>query len=202
MITYNYVERVKYPSLNLKIQSQDVLNMVKKGFPPISKPLPVLLQGPKYEDHPLVTRPKETSTFETTSSTHSWLYSIWTNIFSAKWAGNLLPSSISHDSSVTHQTSEPSSRSSEPVNVPKPKPLLSSSRRPGSGKLLIIAELYYIWLKLHQGIIWAGMHEMIHGEKVVQEHFQIYPGSVGRIGVKRIFYKFLVKLHMRQMCVM
>jgi hypothetical protein len=68
--------------------------MVREGFPPISKPLLVLLQGPEYEDHSLVSRPKETSTFEKTSSSYSWLYSFWMNIFPAKWAGNLLPISV------------------------------------------------------------------------------------------------------------
>ena len=38
--------------------------MVREGFPPISRPLPALLQGPEYDDIPVESKPKDVSTFE------------------------------------------------------------------------------------------------------------------------------------------
>jgi hypothetical protein len=85
--------------------------MVREGFPAISRPLPVLLQGPEYNDNPVEPRPKETSTFEKSSISYNWLHNLWTNIISAKWAGNLLPIRESAAVSI-----------SEPPNLPKSKP--------------------------------------------------------------------------------
>jgi hypothetical protein len=111
--------------------------MVREGFPPISRPLPVLLQGPEYDDIPVEPKPKDISTFEKPSLSHGWLHSLWTNIISAKWAGNLLPSTS--ESSAPVQISKPLSyNSGGSLTVPKSNTPPSNPKRPGSGKLPLI----------------------------------------------------------------
>jgi len=110
--------------------------MVREGFPPISRPLPVLLQGPEYDDIPVEPKPKEISTFEKPSLSYGWLHNLWTNIISAKWAGNLL--AVTSESSAPLQISNPLSYSSGPPNVSKSNSLLSNSKRLSSGKLPLL----------------------------------------------------------------
>jgi hypothetical protein len=107
--------------------------MVREGFPPISKPLPVLLQGPEYEDYPLVTRTNETSNFDKSSSSN-WFFSFWTSILSAKWASNLLSITVAPESPAAIATTTALIYNSEPIEMSKPKPLLLDPRRAGSGK--------------------------------------------------------------------
>jgi hypothetical protein len=109
--------------------------MVREGFPPISRPLPALLQGPEYDDIPVESKPKDVSTFEKPSLSYSWLHNLWTNIISAKWAGNLL--AVASESSAPVQISNSSSNSASP-NVSKSNSLLSNPRRPSSGKLPLL----------------------------------------------------------------
>jgi hypothetical protein len=108
-----------------------IVKMVREGFPPISRPLPVLLQGPEYDDIPVEPKPKEISTFEKSSLSYSWFHNLWTNIISAKWAGNLL--AVTSKSSAPLQISDSLSYSSGPPYQPKSNSLLS--KRPSSGKL-------------------------------------------------------------------
>jgi len=110
--------------------------MVREGFPPISRPLPALLQGPEYDDIPIEAKPKDVSTFEKPSLFYSWLHNLWTNIISAKWVGNLL--AVASKSSALVQISNSSSYSSVSPNVLKSNSLLSNPRRPSSGKLLLL----------------------------------------------------------------
>jgi hypothetical protein len=110
--------------------------MVREGFPPISKPLPVLLQGPEYDDIPVELKPKDNSKFEKPSLSYGWLHNLWTNIISAKWAGNLL--AVASESSTPVQRSNSSSYNSAPPNVSKSNSLLSNPRRPSSGKLPLL----------------------------------------------------------------
>ncbi|PVH73206.1 hypothetical protein DL98DRAFT_576410 [Cadophora sp. DSE1049] len=101
--------------------------MVREGFPPISRPLPVLLQGLEYDDIPVEPKPKEISTFEKPSLSYSWLHNLWTNIISAKWAGNLL--AVTSESSAPVQISHSLSYNSGPPN----DSLISNPKRPSSG---------------------------------------------------------------------
>ena len=104
------------------VQRRDIVKMVRDGFPPISKPLPVLLQGPEYDDIPVESKPKDVSTFEKPSLSYSWLHNLWTNIISAKWAGNLL--AVASESSAPVQISNSSSYNSASPNVSKSNSLL------------------------------------------------------------------------------
>ena len=133
----NLVIRVN--EFNLHVKSCAIVKMAREGLPSISRPLPVLLQGLEYDDIPLEPRPKESSAFEKPSLSYSWLHALWTNIISAKWAGNLLP--IIRESSAPVQSYD-----SGPLNMPKTKPSISNPRRPGLCKLLIITmlELYHM----------------------------------------------------------
>jgi len=117
-------------------QRRAIVKMVREGFPPISRPLPVLLQGPKYDDIPVEPKPKDISTFEKPSLSYGWLHSLWASIISAKWAGNLLP--LTRESSAPVQISKSVSYNSGPLNVPTSNTLLPNPRRPGSGKLPLI----------------------------------------------------------------
>src|SRR3954452_20512664 len=112
---HNYDE----PSfISLFIQRRAILKMVREGFPPISRPLPALLQGPEYDAIPVEPKPKDISTFEKPSLSYGWLHSLWTNIISAKWAGNLLPSS-SESSAPVQISKSPSNNPGGSPTVPK-----------------------------------------------------------------------------------
>jgi len=110
--------------------------MVREGFPPISRPLPALLHGPEYDDIPVESKPKDISKFEKPALSYGWLHNLWTNIISAKWAGNLL--AVASESSTPVQISNSSSYNSAPPNVSKSNSLLSNPRRPSSGKLPLL----------------------------------------------------------------
>lgn len=105
------------------------LKMVKKEL--ISKPLPILLQGSEYNDIPVDPGPKNISTFEKPSSSYGWLHSLWANIISAKWGGNLMPATS--DLPAPIKISKPLSYNSEPSHVS------ISPARPGSCRLTLIS---------------------------------------------------------------
>lgn len=120
--------------------------MVTKGQ--ISKPFPVAFLGPEYDgipgpeyvNIPVDPGPPKKKTFERPSSSHGWLHSLWTNIISAKWAGNLM--TATSDLPAPIKISKPLSCYLEPFIVSRPNTPLSNPRRPGksgSGRLTLIS---------------------------------------------------------------
>ena len=114
--------------------------MLKKEL--ISRPLPVVLQGreyddipgPEYNDIPVGPGLKNISAFERPSPSYGWLHSLWTNIISAKWAGNLM--SATSDLPAPIKISKPLSYNLEPFIVSRSNTPLSNPRRPGNVNLL------------------------------------------------------------------
>ncbi|KFY28253.1 hypothetical protein V491_00551 [Pseudogymnoascus sp. VKM F-3775] len=81
--------------------------------------------GSEYNDIPVDPGPKNISTFEKPSSSYGWLHSLWANIISAKWGGNVMPATS--DLPAPIKISKPLSYNSEPSH------LSISPARPGSG---------------------------------------------------------------------
>ncbi|KFY52476.1 hypothetical protein V496_08399 [Pseudogymnoascus sp. VKM F-4515 (FW-2607)] len=113
--------------------------MVKEEF--ISRPRPVVflqgrkyddIPGPEYNDIPVDPGPKNISTFERPSPSYGWLHSLWTNIISSRWAGNLMPATS--DLPAPIKISKPLSYNPVPFNVSRSNTLLNPRRpgRPGS----------------------------------------------------------------------
>jgi hypothetical protein len=109
--------------------------MVREGFPPISKPLPAILQGSDYEDSSIVVKTEELSTFENVS-TLKWFYSLCNNIIPPKWANSLFTTKAYHDPSVPALAKPRSIWDSVPLEISKPVLLFPHTKHSSSGERL------------------------------------------------------------------